>query len=164
MLINCVAYQDGRKLADLPVEQISNYVVRPDCFVWVALRDATDAARADARARRHAQAADRGRRPRALVRALRVACAAPGAQSFPARVPLHSRFSIEDTPVLRVTVLQGPFDLAAVVRWPFGGVFNEIEAHPHRLSGHDSFRRAAPGQERQDQERDGLAHYNRKLA
>jgi magnesium transporter len=42
MLINCVAYQDGRKLADLTVEQISDYVERPDCFVWVALRDATD--------------------------------------------------------------------------------------------------------------------------
>jgi magnesium transporter len=43
MLINCVAYQDGKKLADIPVEGISNYVGRPDCFVWVALRDATDA-------------------------------------------------------------------------------------------------------------------------
>src|SRR5258705_13920695 len=43
MLINCVAYQDGRKLAVLSVEQIRDYVVRPDCFVWVALRDATDA-------------------------------------------------------------------------------------------------------------------------
>ena len=43
MLINCVAYQDGKKLADIPVEAISDYVVRPDCFVWVALRDATDA-------------------------------------------------------------------------------------------------------------------------
>jgi magnesium transporter len=42
MLINCVAYQDGQKLADLTVEDISDYVVRPDCFVWVALRDATD--------------------------------------------------------------------------------------------------------------------------
>jgi len=42
MLINCVAYQDGKKLADLSVEDISNYVGRPDCFVWVALRDATD--------------------------------------------------------------------------------------------------------------------------
>lgn len=40
MLINCVAYQDGRKLADIPVEQISDYVSRPDCFVWVALKDA----------------------------------------------------------------------------------------------------------------------------
>ena len=43
MLINCVAYQDGKKLADIPIVEISDYVVRPDCFVWVALRDATDA-------------------------------------------------------------------------------------------------------------------------
>ena len=43
MLINCVAYQEGRKLADIKVEDISDYVGRPDCFVWVALRDATDA-------------------------------------------------------------------------------------------------------------------------
>ena len=43
MLINCVAYQDGEKLADIPIADISDYVVRPDCFVWVALRDATDA-------------------------------------------------------------------------------------------------------------------------
>ena len=40
MLINCVAYQDGQKLADIPVEDISDYVQRPECFVWVALRDA----------------------------------------------------------------------------------------------------------------------------
>ena len=39
MLINCVAYQDGRKLADIPVGEIHNYVSRADCFVWVALRD-----------------------------------------------------------------------------------------------------------------------------
>ena len=37
MLINCVAYQDGRKLADIPKEEIGMYVKRPDCFVWVAL-------------------------------------------------------------------------------------------------------------------------------
>lgn len=41
MLINCVAYQDGRKLADIPVADISDYVARQDTFVWVALRDAT---------------------------------------------------------------------------------------------------------------------------
>src|SRR4051812_12554490 len=40
MLINCVAYQDGKKLAEIPVEDISTYVSRPDCFVWVALKDA----------------------------------------------------------------------------------------------------------------------------
>jgi magnesium transporter len=39
MLVNCVAYQNGRKLADIPVEDISEYVSRPDCFVWVALRE-----------------------------------------------------------------------------------------------------------------------------
>ncbi len=41
MLINCVAYQNGVKLRDLPVEDISDFVTQPDCFVWVALRDAT---------------------------------------------------------------------------------------------------------------------------
>jgi magnesium transporter len=41
MLINCIAYQHGRKLADLTIEEISDYVGRPDCFVWVALKDAT---------------------------------------------------------------------------------------------------------------------------
>ena len=39
MLVNCVAYQDGKKLADIPKEDISEYVVRPECFVWVALKD-----------------------------------------------------------------------------------------------------------------------------
>ncbi len=42
MVINCVAYQNGRKLADISVEAISDYVVRPDCFVWVALFDPDD--------------------------------------------------------------------------------------------------------------------------
>lgn len=41
MLINCIAYQNGHKLADVPVDQISDYLERPDCFVWVALKDAT---------------------------------------------------------------------------------------------------------------------------
>ncbi|MES2075420.1 MAG: magnesium/cobalt transporter CorA [Pseudomonadota bacterium] len=43
MLINCVAYHDGQKLADIPVEEISDYILRPDCFVWVALREAEPA-------------------------------------------------------------------------------------------------------------------------
>ena len=43
MLINCVAYQEGKKLADIPIADISDYLVRTDCFVWVALRDPTDA-------------------------------------------------------------------------------------------------------------------------
>lgn len=39
MLINCVAYQEGKKLADIPVENISDYLAKAGCFVWVALRD-----------------------------------------------------------------------------------------------------------------------------
>ena len=39
MLINCVAYENGRKLADITVEAISDYLARPGCFVWVALKD-----------------------------------------------------------------------------------------------------------------------------
>ena len=40
VLVNCVAYQDGAKLADLPTEAISDYLQLPGCFVWVALHDA----------------------------------------------------------------------------------------------------------------------------
>lgn len=42
MLINCVAYQQGRKLADIEIDDISEWLRKPGCFVWVALRDATD--------------------------------------------------------------------------------------------------------------------------
>jgi magnesium transporter len=41
MLVNCVAYEGGRKIADIEKHEISNYLARPGCFVWVALRDAT---------------------------------------------------------------------------------------------------------------------------
>jgi magnesium transporter len=43
MLVNCVAYEEGRKLADIERDQISDYLARPGCFVWVALRDASEA-------------------------------------------------------------------------------------------------------------------------
>ena len=39
MLVSCVAYEAGRKLADIAPEAISDYVSRPECFVWVALKD-----------------------------------------------------------------------------------------------------------------------------
>jgi len=39
MLVNCAAYQDGKKLGDIKPEDISVYVNRPECFVWVALKD-----------------------------------------------------------------------------------------------------------------------------
>lgn len=37
MLISCVAYQNGRKLADIEPQDIHRYLVEPGCFVWVAL-------------------------------------------------------------------------------------------------------------------------------
>ena len=42
MLINCVAYQEGNKLADIHPREISDYVNRPECFVWVALFEPSD--------------------------------------------------------------------------------------------------------------------------
>ena len=41
MLVNCVAYQEGRKLANISKEEISDYLKRPQCFVWVALKAPT---------------------------------------------------------------------------------------------------------------------------
>src|SRR5262245_54644556 len=39
MIINCVAYQNGRRLTNIPVSEIHAYITQPDCFVWVALKD-----------------------------------------------------------------------------------------------------------------------------
>src|SRR5258708_29273250 len=39
MLVRCVAYQDGKKLQDLGIDGIPDYLQRPNCFVWVALHD-----------------------------------------------------------------------------------------------------------------------------
>ncbi|MGJ7488894.1 magnesium/cobalt transporter CorA [Variovorax sp. ZT4R33] len=41
MLINCVVYENGTKLADIPVDRINEYIALPNCFVWVALHDPT---------------------------------------------------------------------------------------------------------------------------
>jgi len=41
MLINCAAYQNGKKLGDIRKDEIHDYLSRPGCFVWVALREAT---------------------------------------------------------------------------------------------------------------------------
>jgi len=43
MLVNCVVYQEGRKLADIDFREIHTYLARPGCFIWVALKDATEA-------------------------------------------------------------------------------------------------------------------------
>jgi len=39
MLINCVVYQDGRKVAEIATDEIHEYLRRPKTFVWVALHD-----------------------------------------------------------------------------------------------------------------------------
>lgn len=39
MLLNCVAYQGGQRLREVPVERLREYLSLPDCFVWVALKD-----------------------------------------------------------------------------------------------------------------------------
>ncbi|HSC95277.1 MAG TPA: magnesium/cobalt transporter CorA [Burkholderiales bacterium] len=41
MLINCAAYQDGKKVGDIRQDEIHVYLGRPGSFVWVALKDAT---------------------------------------------------------------------------------------------------------------------------
>ena len=41
MIINCVAYQNGQRLTNIPVSEIHSYISHSDCFVWVALNDAT---------------------------------------------------------------------------------------------------------------------------
>jgi magnesium transporter len=43
MLVNCVAYQNGLKLADIALTDISEYVRKRDCFVWVAVKDPSGA-------------------------------------------------------------------------------------------------------------------------
>jgi magnesium transporter len=39
MLINCVAYQDGKRIGEIRPEDIHLYLAKPGCFVWVALLD-----------------------------------------------------------------------------------------------------------------------------
>src|SRR5215204_6147083 len=39
MLVNCAAYQDGRKVADIDVSDIRSYTSRPNCFVREAKKD-----------------------------------------------------------------------------------------------------------------------------
>ncbi|MDO9023234.1 magnesium/cobalt transporter CorA [Zwartia sp.] len=41
MLINCVVYKDGQKLADIQIAEISEWMTKPGCFIWVAMRDAS---------------------------------------------------------------------------------------------------------------------------
>lgn len=42
MTINCLAYQDGRKPADIPIADFDEWGRKPGCFVRLALRGAID--------------------------------------------------------------------------------------------------------------------------
>jgi len=44
MLIKCVAYQDGKRLAEIQPDEIHRYLAMPGCFVWVALLERDPAA------------------------------------------------------------------------------------------------------------------------
>ena len=46
MLISCVVYKDGHKVADIGIDEVQKYVSLPDHLVWVALRE-PDAATLD---------------------------------------------------------------------------------------------------------------------
>jgi magnesium transporter len=39
MIVNCVAYDRGQKLSDIPLSAVRSHLDRRDCFVWVALKD-----------------------------------------------------------------------------------------------------------------------------
>jgi magnesium transporter len=39
VLINCIVYQDGRKVAEIAPEEIHEYLRRPKALVWVAVHD-----------------------------------------------------------------------------------------------------------------------------
>ena len=39
MLVSCYAYQDGKRIAEIKPDDISEYISRPECFVWVALKE-----------------------------------------------------------------------------------------------------------------------------
>lgn len=39
MLVNCVAYRKGHKVADVPLADIRKYLASEDCFIWIAAKD-----------------------------------------------------------------------------------------------------------------------------
>lgn len=47
MLVNCVAYQNGQRIADISIGEMRAYMTAPDSFVWVAIKD-PDSAELDA--------------------------------------------------------------------------------------------------------------------
>ena len=43
MVVNCAAYADGRRVADVAVDDISDLLKQPDRFLWVGLHEPTEA-------------------------------------------------------------------------------------------------------------------------
>src|SRR6185436_18662474 len=39
MIVNCVAYDRGKRLSDIPLTEVRSHLTNRDCFVWVALKD-----------------------------------------------------------------------------------------------------------------------------
>lgn len=39
MLVNCVAYRKGHRMAEVAPAEIPSYLAEPDCFIWVAVKD-----------------------------------------------------------------------------------------------------------------------------
>jgi magnesium transporter len=39
MIVNCVAYEHGRRLRDIQLHEVADFTGRSDCFVWVALHN-----------------------------------------------------------------------------------------------------------------------------
>ena len=39
MIVTCAAYADGRRVADIDLDAISDYVEQPGQFVWVGLHE-----------------------------------------------------------------------------------------------------------------------------
>jgi magnesium transporter len=39
MIVNCVAYQKGQRVADIAIGEVRFYMTQPDSFVWVAIKD-----------------------------------------------------------------------------------------------------------------------------
>jgi magnesium transporter len=39
MIVNCVAYDRGKRLSDIPLTEVRSHLANRDCFVWVALKD-----------------------------------------------------------------------------------------------------------------------------
>src|SRR5689334_8811517 len=39
MIVNCVVYERGQKLSDIPLSEVRSHLQQRDHFVWVALKD-----------------------------------------------------------------------------------------------------------------------------